>query len=339
MEAVKEKILIVDDEVLIRKLLCQKLTKEGYDCVEADSADRALKKIENGSIDLVISDIRMPEKSGIELLTSVKETYPDLAVVMATGVSEMGVAIECLKNGADDYICKPFDLDRVKTSVQRSLEKRKLQLMAKGYQEYLKQRVELQTEEIKKLSLGAIESLVIALEAKDRYTAGHSRRVSDITVAIAREMKLPDAEIEDIRWGSLLHDVGKIAVSHMVQNKPGDLTPEEYDQIMVHPQVGSEIIKPVVNHNIVEMVQHHHDHYGGTGLHQMVSGKDIPLGARILAVADSFDAMTSDRPYRRALPVKDSLAEIERCSGSQFDPQIVQVFLKIYGMGNIPTQA
>lgn len=335
MEAVKEKILIVDDEALIRKLLRQKLTKEGYECDEADSADNALKKIYTGCIDLIISDIRMPEKSGIELLTSVKETHPDTAVVMATGVAEMGVAIECLKNGADDYICKPFDLERVKASVQRSLEKRKLQLMAKGYQEYLKQRVELQTEEIKKLSLGAIEALVIALEAKDRYTAGHSRRVSEITVAIAKEMALPEAGIEDIRWGSLLHDVGKIAVSQMVQNKPGDLTPEEYEQIMVHPQVGSEIIKPVVNQAIVDMVEHHHDHYDGTSLHQVASGKNIPLGARILAVADAFDAMTSDRPYRRALPVGDSLAEIARCSGYQFDPEIVRVFFKIYALEKI----
>jgi putative two-component system response regulator len=328
MDAFKEKILVVDDEVPIRKLLCRKLTKEGYECDEADSADHALIKLKSGLVNLVISDIRMPEKSGIELLTSVKQTHPDTAVVMATGVAEMNIAVECLKKGADDYICKPFNLDQVLASVERSLEKRKIQLTIKRYQQSLEQKVESQTEKIRQLSLGAIEALVIALEAKDKYTAGHSRRVSEITVAIATEMRLSDAEIEDIRWGSLLHDVGKIAVSQMVQNKPGDLTPEEYEHVMIHAQVGAGIVKPVVNSEVVKIVEHHHDHYDGTGLHQVISGKDIPLGARILAIADAFDAMTSDRPYRSALTLEKSLSETERCSGSQFDPDVVKAFLR-----------
>jgi putative two-component system response regulator len=330
MEGTKGKILIVDDEAFIRRLLHQKLAKEFYDCDEADSADNALKTIQAGNRDLVISDIIMPEKSGIELLHQIKSTYPDIAVIMATAVTEMNTAIECLKKGADDYICKPFDLEQVTSSVQRALEKRKLQITLKEYQSRLEEKIENQTQEIRKLSLGAIEALVIALEAKDKYTAGHSRRVTAITMAIGQEMKLSDAELEDIRWGSLLHDVGKIAVNQMILNKPGDLNKEEYEHVMVHAYVGAGIVKPVVNENVVRIVEHHHDHYDGSGLNQNLSGQTIPLGARILAVADAFDAMTSERPYRQALSVESSLEEIHRHSSSQFDPEITAIFLKLY---------
>jgi len=330
MESTVEKVLIIDDEMLIRKILHQKLSREGYECEEADSADNALRKLETKLCDLVISDIRMPGKSGIELLTEVKSKYPDTAVIMATAVNETEIAIQCLKQGADDYICKPFDLEQMKNSVKRALGKRKLQLTIKEYQSHLEKTIEKQMQEIKKLSLGAIEALVIALEAKDKYTAGHSRRVTDISVATGKEMGLSGERLEDLRWGSLLHDVGKIAVNQLVQNKPGNLTQEEYEHIMIHAHVGAEIVKPVVRDEVVQIVRHHHDHYDGKGLNQVLIGEDIPFGARILAVADAFDAMTSDRPYRKALPLKTSLAEIRRCKGTQFDPKVVAAFSKLY---------
>jgi putative two-component system response regulator len=330
MEGAKGKILIVDDEAFIRKLLRQKLAKEFYECDEADSADNALIKIKANTSDLVISDIIMPEKSGIELLYQIKSTYPDTAVIMATAVTEMNTAVECLKKGADDYVCKPFDLEQVSSSVQRALEKRKLQLTLKEYQNRLEEKIENQTQAIRKLSLGAIEALVIALEAKDKYTAGHSRRVTDISIAICQEMKLSGPELEDIRWGSLLHDVGKIAVNQMILNKPGDLNKEEYEHVMIHAHVGAGIVKPVVNDNVVQIIEHHHDHYDGSGLNQDLAGKSIPLGARILAVADAFDAMTSERPYRQALSVEYSLEEIRKHSGLQFDPEIAAVFLRLH---------
>jgi putative two-component system response regulator len=335
MEGTKGKILVVDDEAFIRKLLHQKLAKEFYDCDEADSADNALNKMKADNRDLVISDIIMPEKSGIELLNQIKCTYPDTAVIMATAVTEMNTAIECLKKGADDYVCKPFDLEQVSSSVQKALEKRKLQMTLKEYQSRLKEKIENQTKEIRKLSLGAIEALVIALEAKDKYTAGHSRRVTDISMVIGQEMKLSAPELEDIRWGSLLHDVGKIAVNQMILNKPGDLNKEEYEHVMVHAYVGAGIVRPVVNDNVVRIVEHHHDHYDGSGLNQNISGKSISLGARILAVADAFDAMTSERPYRQALSIEYSLEEIRKHSGSQFDPEIAALFLKLYSRPNV----
>lgn len=329
MMAKQETILIVDDEQTIRRLLNQILSNDGYHCQEAGNAEEALQTLRNNAISLVLLDIKMPGKSGIELLPEIKTSYSDTAVIMATAVTEISVAIQCLKHGADDYICKPFNLDEVSLVVQRSLEKRHLQLKIREYQQHLEETVEEQTGEIRRLFLGAIEALVFALEAKDRYTGGHSRRVTSIALALGEELILSPDDMEDLRWGSLLHDVGKIAVDPLIQNKPGKLTQEEYEHIMIHAHVGAGIVQPVVNEKVVKMIEHHHDRYDGRGLHQATVGSDIPLAARILAVADSFDAMTSDRPYRPAMSRDEALDEIKRCVTTQFDPVVADAFIKI----------
>jgi putative two-component system response regulator len=326
-----EALLIVDDEAAIRQLLCRKLSREGYQCKEAGSADQVLAILAANSTALVILDIKMPGKSGIDLLPEIRLAHPNTAVIMATAVTEINVAIQCLTQGADDYICKPFNLDELALAVQRALEKRDLQLKIREYQEYLEEKVEEQTGEIRKLFLGAIEALVCALEAKDRYTGGHSRRVTETAMALGDELGLSVDDMEDLRWGSLLHDVGKIAVDQLIQNKPGRLTHEEYEHIMIHAHVGAGIVQPVVNDRVVEMIEHHHDHYDGSGLNQVVAGSDIPLAARILAVADAFDAMTSDRPYRPAMSRKEALDEIKRCITTQFDPLVAEAFLAMMG--------
>jgi len=325
----KERILIVDDESGIRRLLYHKLSKAGYTCEEAENAERATEKMAANPAELIILDIKMPGKSGIELLPDLKAKYPHTAVIMATAITEASNAINCMKDGADDYLCKPFNLEEVVLSAERSLEKRRLELEIKAYQERLQQKVDEQTMEIRRLFLGAIEALVFALEAKDKYTAGHSRRVTKFALAIAKELGLPKDELEDLRWGSLLHDVGKIAVDQAIQNKPTKLTAAEYEHIMIHTQIGAGIVKPVVNDRVVKMIEHHHDRYDGTGLNQTIAGEDIPLGARIMAVADAFDAMTSDRPYRPALPMEEALGEIKRCTDTQFDPMVARAFIKI----------
>ena len=333
-----ESILIVDDEPAIRKLLRRKLSREGYWCEEADSAAQTLDRLRGSPPELVLLDIKMPGESGIELLPEIKASYPDTAVIMASAVTEIGVAIQSMRQGADDYICKPFNLDEVALSVERALEKRRLQLKIKEYQQHLEEKVEEQTRKIRQLFLGAIEALVFALEAKDRYTVGHSRRVTEIAMAIGSELGLSADDFDDLRWGSLLHDVGKIAVDQLIQNKPGRLTPEEYEHIMTHAHVGAGIVKPVVNENVVAMIEHHHDRYDGSGLHQVVAGCDIPLAARILALADAFDAMTSNRPYRSAMSREEALAEIKRCTGTQFDPVVVTAFLKTAITKGVPTK-
>jgi putative nucleotidyltransferase with HDIG domain len=332
MPSQQETLLVVDDEAPIRRLICQKLSREGYRCEEADGYERALSTLETSPIALVILDVKMPGKSGMELLPSIRSSYPDTAVIMATAVTDINSAVQCLKQGADDYICKPFNLEELALAVKKALEKRHLQLEIREYQQYLEEKIEEQMGEIRKLFLGSIEALVSALEAKDRYTGGHSRRVTEIVLALGKELGLSTQDIEDLRWGSLLHDIGKIAVDQLIQNKPGKLTPEEYEHIMTHAHVGAEIVRPVVNEKIVEIIEHHHDHYDGNGLHQLVVGDDIPLGARILAVADAFDAMISDRPYRSAMSVSEAVDEIRRSAGTQLDPVVVAAFLKTIGI-------
>ncbi|MGB5925784.1 MAG: HD domain-containing phosphohydrolase [Dehalococcoidia bacterium] len=329
--SIRETLLIVDDEDVIRKVLHLKLSREGYVCEEASDAERAVHILETIPIALVVLDIKMPGKSGIELLPEIKAGYPDTAVIMATAVNDINIAVQCLKLGADDYICKPFNLDEVSLAVQRALEKRRLQLELREYQQFLEEKVEEQMIGMRKLFLGAMEALVSALEAKDKYTGGHSRRVTEIALAIGKELGLSAQDTENLRWGSLLHDVGKIAIHQVIQNKPGSLTREEYEHIMIHPQSGAHIVRPVVNGRITEIIEHHHDHYDGTGLHQVAVGSDIPLGARVIAVADAFDAMTSDRPYRSAMSIAEAAEEIKRCADTQFDPVIVAAFLRTVG--------
>ena len=333
----QETLLIVDDEPSIRSLLRQKLSREGYLCKEAADAEQALNMLATSPIALVILDIKMPGKSGIELLPEIKSVYPDTIVIMATAIIDINVAIQCLKQGADDYICKPFNLEEVSLAVQRALDRRRLQLELRGYQQFLEEKVEEQTGEIRKIFLGAIEALVSALEAKDKYTGGHSRRVTNIALALGNELALSAKDMEDMRWGSLLHDIGKIAIDQVIQNKPGKLTREEYEHIMTHASVGAHIVKPLVDGIISEMIEHHHDHYDGSGLHQVIAGSGIPLGARIIAVADAFDAITSDRPYRSAMSVAEAVHEIKHGAGTQFDPDIVTAFLKT--VGRVTTQA
>jgi putative two-component system response regulator len=324
-----EKILIVDDEKIVRRSLNKCLTRNGFSCGEASDAREALENLKKEPADLVILDIMMPGTSGSELLPQIKSSYPDTAVVMATAVVEPDTIIKCMKNGAQDYITKPFDINELVANIQMVLKKRHLELHLKEKRLVLEGKVEEQSRELQKLFIDAIESLVSALEAKDKYTAGHSRRVTKIAVDSGRILGLDGEELENLRWAALLHDIGKIGIDSTVQNKPGTLTPTEYDYILTHCSIGPGIVEPLVNAKIVEVIRHHHDSYDGSGPKQKVRGDEIPLGARILAVADSFDAMTSDRPYRPAMTAAKAIAEIKKCAGTQFDPAVVKAFLKI----------
>ncbi len=335
----QETVLIVDDDAAIRKLLSRKLSREGYRCKEASTAEEALNRLESSPIELVILDIKMPGKSGIEVLPEIKARYPDKAVIMDTAATEISIAIQCLKQGADDYICKPFNLDEVTLSVQRALEKRRLVLELKDYHENLEQKVEEQAKKIRAAFLNAIAALANALEAKDKYTSGHSLRVVETSVAIARNLGLPPSSVEKIRLAGLIHDIGKIGVKEDILNKPGKLTGEEYQQVQYHCEIGEHILSPVVEDNeILQMVRHHHERYDGNGYPDGLSGEQITLGARILTVADTYDAMMSQRPYRSAMSRKEALDEIRRCTGTQFDPAVVNAFLETAIAKIMPTE-
>ncbi len=322
-------ILIVDDEEMVRRLLHQKLSSEGYRCEEAGGADQALYELKSKPVALVLLDIRMPGKSGAELLPEIKASYPDTAVIMATAITDTSTAIQCMKEGAYDYITKPFNLDEVVLSIDRALEKRRLELENRDYQQHLEQRVEAQARKIRASFLSAITALAYALEAKDKYTSGHSRRVAETSIAIAEELGLPQHSTERIRQAGLIHDIGKIGVRESVLNKPGRLTDEEFQHVKYHCEMGEHILTPIVeDEEMLKVVRHHHERYDGTGYPDRLKYEQIPLGARILAVADSYDAMTSERPYRKAMSAEAACAEIERGKRTQFDPEVADAFLK-----------
>ena len=329
MVTAQESVLIIDDEEMLRWILNRKLSKEGYSCEEAGDAEQALAKLKVNPSELVVLDINMPGKPGNELLPEIRAAFPETAVIMASGVTDTNVIARCIKDGAQDYIRKPFQLVEVLLSISRALEKRKLELEMREYQQHLGKEVERQVSEMRKIFLGAIEGLVCTLEDSDKYTAGHSREVTGISVGIGKRLGLDSDQLEDLLWGALLHDVGKIAVDPNILNKPGELTPGEYRHIMTHASVGPSLVRPLVNDRVVDIISHHHDHYDGSGLDQVVVGEDIPLGARIVAVADAFDAMTSDRPYRPAMSRNEAFEEMKRCNGTQFDPIVTGVFCQV----------
>ncbi|MBI4285024.1 MAG: response regulator [Chloroflexi bacterium] len=323
-------ILIVDDEEAIRRLIAQRLEREGYRCHLAENVDQALAVLNNGAFDLAIMDIKMPGRTGLELLPLVKANYPDTAVIMLTAIADVTTAIDCMRQGAYDYLTKPFNLEAVSLSVGRALQMRRLQVENRDYQANLEQKVAAQASRIRLLYVNAITALAAALEAKDHYTSGHSEVVARTSVAIAREMGLSPKEVEKIRIAGLIHDIGKIGVKESVLNKPARLTEEEYQHIKRHSEMGEHILTPIVEDNdIMVAVRHHHEHYDGSGYPDGLAGDSIPLTARILAVADAYDAMTSERPYRKALPAEVACAEITRCAGTQFDPAVVDCLLRL----------
>ena len=332
MTGKQARILIVDDEDIIRRLLGQRLSGEGYRCQEASSAEQALEELRARPAELVILDIKMPGKSGVDLLPQIKTSYPDTAVIMATAITDTHIAIQCMKQGAYDYLTKPFNLDEVSLSVGRALEKRRLELENRDYQRHLEHKVKAQARKIRDSFLGAITALAYALEARDKYTSGHSQGVTEIAVAIAKELELPWDRIDRIRLAGLLHDIGKIGVRESVLNKPGRLTDGEFQHIKYHSELGEHILTPIVeDKEILKAVRHHHEYYDGSGYPEGLKGEQIPLGARILVVADAYDAMTSERPYREAMSAEMACAEIERGKGIQFDPTVADAFLRLAG--------
>ncbi|MGQ0643231.1 MAG: HD-GYP domain-containing protein [Gemmatimonadaceae bacterium] len=330
-------VLIVDDEPQLRRVLSRLMSSDGFEVDEATNGREALDALQRRPATLVLSDMYMPEIDGMELLREVRARHPDTAVIMITAVTDVSTAVHCLSLGAMDYITKPFHLEEIRARVRQALERRRLLLENRDYQERLEERVAQQAHRLEQLFLASIQSLADALEVKDQYTHGHSVRVAKYMVAIAQRLGLTNDALLDIELGGRVHDIGKIGVREDVLSKAGPLTDDEYAHVMTHPMVGWRILQPLLRENprALNIVRSHHERYDGRGIPDRLAGETIPIEARIAAVADTFDAMTSARPYRPGLALDVTLAELKRCSGSQLDPVVVQAFLALIAQGQL----
>ena len=333
------KCLVVDDEPRLRRVLVRLLEGEGFSCAEAGSGTEALELLQRDPAPLVISDLRMPQMDGVTLLREILARWPDTAVIVVTAVAEVESAVACLHHGALDYVAKPFHLEEVRARVMQALDKRRLKLEVEDYKRNLEQRVQEQARRIEELSLERLQALVHFLEEKDSYTRGHSVRVAKYAVQIGREMGLAPDRVDLIALGAELHDIGKIGVSEAVLHKAGKLTEAEYRHIMEHPVIGARILGPLMRDapGALSIVRSHHERLDGKGLPDGLKGEAIPFEARVVTVADAFDAMTSVRPYRPSLSVASAMTELEEGQGIQFDAAIVDAFRRAFpAVGSLP---
>lgn len=330
-------VLIVDDELSARKVLATMLEQAAFPCRTTSSGEEALRFLEKEQVEAVISDLRMPGISGMELLERVRQRFPHLAFLMATGVNDVHVGVQAMQKGADDYLVKPFQIDLVVTSLQRALRKKCLEREVENYHRHLEEIVAERTQQLQ-TALQRIESsyeetleaLGAAIDLRDNQTGGHSRRVSLYSVKIGKAMGCSEPQLRSIARGACLHDIGKLGIPDRILLKPGPLTKEERKIMQLHVRIGYDLVKRIdFLADAAEIILTHHEQCDGKGYPQGLKAEQIPLAARIFSVADAFDAMTSDRPYRSALPVPAAREEIEHLSGSQFDSQVVGIFLEI----------
>lgn len=326
------KVLVVDDDPVVRSLLKRGLDLAGYSVSVEEDAQTAYTTLEHEEFDIMISDITMYDRDGIWLLERSKALRPDTAVIMVTGIAELDTAVSCLKKGASDYIPKPANIDHVIISVERALEWRKLVLANRDYQHTLEQKVSERTEELKTMFLGSIIALSRSLDAKDPGTFGHSERVASLSLEIYRNLPVTGNDEEPLRLAGLFHDLGKISVSDTILQKTGKLDEEDWKSIHTHPVVSEHIISEFIKDDrIIRAVRHHHERFDGAGYPHGLKGDENPLEARIISIADTYDALTSRRPYRDAFSHERAISILTSVRGTQLDPDVLDIFLKIRG--------
>lgn len=339
-----QRILVVDDELSVREILAEGLEAFGFETEMAADADEAMAILEKERFHLLLTDIDMPGRTGIDLMGDAKKLFPDLDVIMVTGVVDAKTAIRAIREGAADYLTKPFNLEEVQIVVDRTFEKRRLIAENRSYQEHLEDLVELRTAEVVEKHgeierlygelqdsyESSLQALVTALDFRDNETQGHSYRVVQYAVMVAKVMGIGEPDLTWIRRGAILHDVGKIGIPDAILKKPGKLDPEEWEVMKRHPEMGYRMLEHIrFLEPALDIVLSHQERFDGSGYPRGLKGEEIPQGARVFAVVDTFDAMTSDRPYRKALSIDDACNEIKEWSGRQFDPAVAEAFLSL----------
>jgi putative two-component system response regulator len=319
----------VDDDGTVRHALARAIQGHGLATLEAGSGVEALAILEReGEVPLCISDVHMAEMDGITFLREAINRYPDMAVIMLTGVADVSVAVECLQIGALDYLSKPVVMEEVRARVDKALEKRQLVLQNRFYQRNLEGRVRELDRRNKESLINGVQTLVHALEAKDAYTSGHSSRVARYAQKTAIHLGYIGELLQHIRLGAELHDIGKIGTREDILNKPGPLAPDEFEHIKEHSALGEKILAPFLNESpmVLRIVRSHHERMDGCGFPDGLAGDRIPREARIVAVVDAFDAMTTNRAYRPSRTPVEALEELRQCAGTHFDPEVVDAF-------------
>jgi len=331
------RILIVDDEETIRLALRKFLRSRGYEVEIAGSGDLALDILNKDSFSLMLCDVRMPGMTGVQIVPRAREIDQNLAIIMLTAVNDAATATEVLASGATDYLMKPVELADLQQAVDRALHKRAEEIEKRRLDKLIREEVALRTAELEQekeslrlMSVSIAETLINAMEAKDMYLRGHSQRVAELAGQLARELGLDETMSEDLRVAGRLHDVGKIGIREAILNKPGRLTSEEFEHVKRHVQIGLDILAPLFHiKKPLKYVQHHHERWDGDGYPQGLSGEDIPLGARILCAADTFDALTSKRAYRDPLAPMAALDHLRVDAGKQFDPCVYDALVRV----------
>jgi putative nucleotidyltransferase with HDIG domain len=334
----QERILVVDDEEAVRAIVAALLEQCGYAVTTTDSAEEAMARLQQDpNYDLVLSDVMMPGTDGLTLLDRISADYPGMPIVMFSAISDYHVVTNAFRRGAIDYLLKPFQRSELESIVMRAIEHGRLRKQNTIYRYNLESIVSTRTGRLRSTMQDLERSYDITLEAmgdaldlRDEETEGHSKRVTAYTIALAQAMGLESEELRTIARGAFLHDIGKIATPDSILLKPGRLSEEEMTIMKQHCERGYEMVRKIpFLRDAAEIVYAHQERFDGTGYPLGLRGEDIPLGARIFAIADSLDAITSDRPYRKGTTFAQATEEIIQCAGTQFDPQIVDVFLAI----------
>jgi putative nucleotidyltransferase with HDIG domain len=328
------RILIVDDEESLRRVLRLGLTQDGWDVREAEDGRVALEMLGKWAPDVIVSDLLMPGIDGIELLRQAKAADDTIGFVVLTGVGTTQQAVQALRLDADDYLLKPYDVDELNISVRRALERRSLVRQNRFYQQCLELRVAQLGQQLERLTEEALISLAGAVEARDGYTGAHLERVTKYAQAVGMALDLDRDQLRTLWIGALLHDIGKISIPDSVLNKPSALSLDELRVMREHPKLGAAILEQSsFLASAVPAVLHHHERWDGDGYPYGLRAGEIPIEARVLAVADTYDAIISDRAYRPRRPEELAIAELQRCRGTQFDPEVVDAFIEARNRG------
>lgn len=337
-EPLVRRVLLVDDEESIRTALAKFFRARGYDVVTAEDGNQALEALRSHDrFTLMLCDVRMPGLSGVELVPLALDIDGDLAVMMLTAVNDASTATEALASGAMDYLIKPIELKDLEKAIERVLHRRALILEQRNVERLIREEVATRTDElmaerraVQEMSVAVIDVLINAQEAKDVYLRGHSQRVADLAASIASAMSLDDELVEDIRLAGRVHDVGKIGIHESVLNKPGALTPDEFEHVKDSVRLSVEILTPLKHlARIIPYIQDHQERWDGSGYPRGLAGQEIAIGGRILHLADAYDAMTSRRAFREPRSQQEAIEVLSAQAGKQFDPDVFLAFKSV----------